>query len=236
MSAEAVQLSKPAAHDGNEYLHVRYGATPQDWEETADESRFVELIDGRLILHSPISTRHADIQAFLQAYLYQYVRRRKLGKVLAGPFTMDLGLERKFEPDLIFVRQRVLENLADDRLLGPADLAIEIASPSTRSYDRGEKRECYRVGRVAEYIMIDSYSKTVTLDRPAGHEIACLGSGWIESETCKGFALRAEWLWTDPLPDPDACLKEIDNRDSSRLGSPAIGKEHSRRKSSSEYC
>ncbi|GIK17471.1 MAG: hypothetical protein BroJett003_24350 [Planctomycetota bacterium] len=194
----------------NEYLAVRYGATPQDWEEAADETHFVELIDGRLIMHSPAGLAHQRTFGFLHHLLRSFVEQRKLGEVLTGPFTMDLALERKLEPDLIFVTSKTVANLTEDRLIGPADLAIEIASASTRSYDRGEKRECYRVGRVAEYIMIDAFSKLVTLDRPAGREILSLQEGWIASESCKGFAFRAEWLWTDPLPDVERCLGELE--------------------------
>ncbi len=194
------------------FLSVRYGATVADWEETAGPRRFVELIDGRLIMHSPAGLDHQIKFGFLHHLLYSFVESRDMGLVLSGPFTMDLGLERKFEPDLIFVSRRTMENLTEDRLLGPADLAIEIASASTRWYDRGEKRECYRVGRVAEYIMIDAFCELVTLDRPAGRECLSVKEGWVESEACKGFAFRAEWLWKDPLPAVAACLAELAQR------------------------
>ncbi|MCG3130769.1 MAG: hypothetical protein FLDDKLPJ_01541 [Phycisphaerae bacterium] len=194
------------------FFAVRYGATPQDWEEAADETHFVELIDGRLIMHSLAGLGHQRTFGFLHHLLRSFVEARKLGEILTGPFTMDLALERKFEPDLIFITRKTMANLAEDRLLGPADLAIEIASASTRAYDRGEKRECYRVGRVAEYVMIDAFSKLVTLDRPAGREILSLQEGWIASESCKGFAFRAEWLWADPLPEVADCLREIEKR------------------------
>src|SRR5438477_12177568 len=106
-----------------------------------------------------------------------FVRRRRLGKIYAGPFTMDLGLSRKFEPDIMFVQNADLVRVGKDRLNGPADLAIEIASPSTRAYDRGHKRRWYSEGAVAEYWMVDWYDRRITIDRPAGTEVLSVEQG-----------------------------------------------------------
>ncbi|MFO0837058.1 MAG: Uma2 family endonuclease [Phycisphaerae bacterium] len=186
-----------------------YGCRPADWEETADEKRFVEFIDGRLIVHAPAGLTHQDLFDFAYRLLGNHVEARKLGRVLAGPFAMDLSADRKFEPDIMFLSRRAAANLTDDRLLGPADLAIEIASTSTRGYDRGEKRECYRVGGVREYWMIDPIDRVVTLDRPAGTQVARASEGVLRSELCAGFWLRAEWLWAGPLPPVAHCLDEL---------------------------
>ncbi|MBK9128899.1 MAG: Uma2 family endonuclease [Phycisphaerales bacterium] len=138
-----------------------------------------------------------------------FVERKRLGRILAGPYAMELSYERKFEPDILFVTPTAAARLTDDRLIGPADPVIEIASPSTRAYDRGEKREAYRVGGVREYWIIDHASRTVTVDRPAGREVAAATAGVVRSETCHGFWLRAEWLWADPLPTVEQCLAEF---------------------------
>ncbi len=192
-------------------LLTYYGCTPQDWEEASDEKRFVEFIDGRLIVHSPAGLTHQRLFDFLYRLLGDYVEQRGLGEVLSGPFAMELALERKFEPDLMFLAHQTRGDLTETRLLGPADMAIEIASPSTRGYDRGEKRECYRVGGVREYWMIDPIDRVISIDRPAGTEVARSASGFLKSATCPGFYLQAEWLWADPIPAVAACLAEIMN-------------------------
>jgi len=193
----------------DDVLLVRYGASPEDWERAADSTHFVEFIDGRLIMHSPVALVHARIGTFLHSLLHLYIERSNLGELLAGPFAMDLGLARKFEPDLLFVSKDKCKHLREDRLEGPADLAIEIASPSTRSYDQGDKRECYRVGRVGEYWMIDPYDRLIIADKPAGNELGRFSRGWVESSLCSGFRLRAEWLWGERPPKVEECLKEI---------------------------
>jgi len=109
----------------------------------------------------------------------------------------------------MYLSKATRRNLTDTRLLGPADLAIEIASPSTAGYDRGEKRECYRVGGVREYWMIDPRERLVLVDRPAGREVLRAADGPVGALLLPGFWLRAEWLWSDPLPAVGACLQEI---------------------------
>lgn len=204
-----IRVLDDAGNQMDEYLLVRYGATPQDWEDAAGSRNFVELIDGMLVMHSPVSLTHARIFSFLHHLLSEYVQSRRLGEVLCGPFTMELTLERKFEPDLMFLTNETRRRLGENRLVGPADLAIEIASRSTRAYDRGAKRECYRVGGVREYWMIDPSDRQVTVDVPAGHEVQRASSGPIDSRLCPGFLLRAEWLWLPELPSVAECLREI---------------------------
>lgn len=190
-------------------LLTYYGCTPEDWEEASDERRFIEYVDGRLIVHSPVGLVHQLRFDFVYRLLAGYVERARLGRVLAGPFAMELSIDRKFEPDIMFVSHDSRSRLTESRLVGPADLAVEIASPSTRAYDRGEKREAYRVGGVREYWMIDPSSQLITLDRPAGREAALTSAGVVQSETCPGFWLRAEWLWADPPPSVQICLDEL---------------------------
>lgn len=190
-------------------LLTYYGCTPGDWEAAAGPRNFVEYIDGKVIVHSPAGLEHQRLFDFLYRLLGDYVELRGLGEVLSGPFTMELALTRKFEPDLMFLTHHCRTHLTDDRLLGPADLAIEIASRSTRGYDRTEKRECYRVGGVREYWMIDPFDRMVVVDRPAGEEAVRTSAGLVRSEACPGFCLRAEWLWENPLPRVGACLDQI---------------------------
>lgn len=204
-----IQVLDDRGNHLDEYLLVRYGATAQEWEEASNANTFVEFIDGKLIVHSPASLVHSRLFDLIHRLLGDFVERRHLGEVLCGPFTMELSLERKFEPDIMFLSHETRRRLADDRLRGPADLAIEIASKSTRAYDRSEKRECYRVGGVREYWMVDPYDKRVIVDRPAGHEIARVSTGRVDCETCPDLWLLAEWLWQDPLPAVADCLKTI---------------------------
>jgi Uma2 family endonuclease len=83
-------------------LLVYYGRTPQDWEESSSEKRFIEFIDGRLLVHLPAGLTHQRLFGFLHHLLAAYVEHHGAGEVLTGPFAMELSLERKFEPDIIY--------------------------------------------------------------------------------------------------------------------------------------
>jgi Uma2 family endonuclease len=60
-------------------------------------------------------------------------------------------------PDIsIFCKDIVLANKEDDNYIGPSIL-IEILSPSTRNYDRGNKFKLYQdIPTLKEYILVDS--------------------------------------------------------------------------------
>lgn len=60
--------------------------------------------------------------------------------------------------------------------------------------------------------MIDPITRSVALDRPAGHEIGAYRKGWVESVACSGFAIRAEWLWGEHPPKVSDCLSELKGR------------------------
>lgn len=195
-----------------DFLHVRYGATPKDWEEMADKTRFVELIEGRLIVHSPVATGHQEIVGFLHFLLRYHLALKQLGKVFLGPFTMDLGFSRKFQPDLFFVGTGRPAQLIEDRLLGPADLAIEVGSRSTQHYDQGEKRDYYAEAEVGEYWIVDPFAEKIFVDRPAGTRVLEVERGILDSTACPGWWIRAEWLWEEELPNPLSCIEEILSR------------------------
>jgi Uma2 family endonuclease len=191
------------------FLAVRFGATARDWEELADDSHFVELVDGMLIVHSPAGRLHARQFGFLHPLLSMYVAARNLGEVFAGPYATDVSEDRKLEPDIFFRSAQSSSVVEEDRLRGPADFIIEIASPSTRNYDRRVKRTCYADAGVREYWMVDGHERRVVVDRPAGTEVLTLASGRLESHACRGFWIHVEWLWQSPLPNEYETLKRI---------------------------
>ncbi len=53
------------------------------------------------------------------------------------------------------------DRITEKKLIGPPDLAVEIASPSTAGYDRREKQDTYAQAGVAEYWIADPIGKNV---------------------------------------------------------------------------
>ncbi|MCG3131612.1 MAG: hypothetical protein FLDDKLPJ_02416 [Phycisphaerae bacterium] len=192
-----------------EYLFRRYGATVEDYLRAADEDTRLELIDGVMVMHSPANVEHERRFSFLLRLLSGFVASRGLGEVFGSRTPMVLEDDRRFEPDLLFIRHEHLHRLGEVELQGPADLVIEILSPATRSYDLGEKRRVYAEAGVPELCLVDAEALRVLVDRPAGQRVLDQESGRLEFRAIPGFWIDAAWLWQSPLPDPAACLTEI---------------------------
>ena len=192
-----------------EFLFKRFGAVVADYERAADEDTRLELLDGVMIMHSPANVTHERLFWFLGSVLRAYAEARRLGVVLGSRTAMILEEERRFEPDLLFVKNANLARLGDVWLEGPADLVVEIISLATREYDLGEKRDAYAAAHIPEYWMIDPVSSRFMVDRPAGQRVTEMTRGRYESESLSGFWLDVGWLWQDPLPEVGACAAQI---------------------------
>jgi Uma2 family endonuclease len=176
----------------------------------ADEDTLAEWVDGEIVMTSPASKRHQQLNGFLEKVLGLFVEQNYLGIVLSAPFQMKLASGR--EPDLLFVAAGHLDRLHDTYLDGPADLVVEIISPESIGRDRGEKFAEYAQGGVPEYWLIDPitrWAEFYQLDGKHYRPAFSGAAGQVLSRTLPGFWLRVEWLWQEPLPAVEDVLLEI---------------------------
>lgn len=204
MAVAKVKTDKP-------YIVQIFDVTEGIFWEMTDEDMKCDLLDGVLYVHSPASIRHERLFRFLFNLLSAYVERIGLGEVLGSRAVMDLGPLRKFEPDIMFVKRENMARIEEEALRGPADLVVEVASEGTKNFDYGEKRKAYMEAEVPEIWLIDPLERRVTVCRKIDGEYREeeVSEGWISSAVAEGFKLRAEWLFSDPLPLPLQCLEEI---------------------------
>lgn len=172
--------------------------------ETVGEDVRAEWVEGRVFQMSPPSDRHQDVSRFLSAILSHYAEAFSLGAVRPAPFQMKTGetLPGR-EPDLLFVAKDNLERIKKNRLVGPADLVIEIISPESRARDRGEKFYEYEAGGVQEYWLLDpdrEQAEFYVRDERGIYQLVPIGEGVFESQVLPGLQLTVTWLWQDPLP------------------------------------
>lgn len=184
--------------------------TKEEYLEICDEDLKAELIGGVLVVSTPASIRHEQLQGFLLTLLRTYVDAHRLGLVLGSRTPMRLG-EDYFEPDILFVTQERLDRVGEVFLEGPADLVIEIVSPDSRALDRVIKRRAYEKHGVQEYWLIDPERESATFYRLEGKEYKEIPTegGIYRSQAIPGFWLEVDRLFQEPLPPILDVLKEF---------------------------
>ncbi len=191
---------------------ARKKMTYEEFLEWADEDTLAEWESGEVIMTSPASYRHQNINDFLTSAMRLYVEFNQIGLVLSAPFQMKLATSGR-EPDLIFLAKENLGRLKDTFLDGPADLAIEILSPESRERDRGKKFYEYAEAGVPEYWLIDPMQEQAEFyqidERGRYQAVQPDASGKYYSSSVQGFWLDVAWLWQKPLPQVEKVLIKI---------------------------
>jgi len=194
----------------------RVPMTYEDYLDRFGEDGIIEWANGEALIHMPPSTRHQNVGDFVLAVLRQYVEFLRLGQVLSAPFEMKLGEGKASrEPDILFLARENLDRLTDQRLIGPADLAVEVVSPSTAAHDRATKFEEYQEAGVREYWLIDPRPGKDRVDFWVLGGDGCYRpvpldeNGIYRSTVVPGFWLDAGWLREPKLPEVLFTLAKI---------------------------
>ena len=207
--AQPVVAAQPAQERRLKMSYEEYLA----WE---DEGAHGEWVDGQVIVFMPPTVLHQRIAGFLYYLLSSYVQLFDLGEVLAAPIEMQVipGKVSR-EPDVLFVARAHLDRLTPERLVGPADLVVEIVSDSSVGRDRTDKFYEYQEGGVPEYLIVDPRPGRRRVDfyrlAAEGTYLAVLpdAEGRYHSSVLPGFWFDPEWLWREPLPNALTVLAMI---------------------------
>ncbi|HFD40893.1 MAG TPA: Uma2 family endonuclease [Anaerolineae bacterium] len=177
--------------------------TEDEFVAWCNEDVRAEYVDGEVIVHSPVSTRHSDLAGFLGSLLRLFVERHQIGKVLGPEIQVRLRPGVRRVPDLLFLSAERLEQVAPNHIEGAPDLMVEIVSPESVSRDWRDKFLEYQAAGVAEYWVIDPDHRRAefyALDDQGAYRLLPIEEGIVRSQAVAGFWLRPEWLWEEPLP------------------------------------
>lgn len=178
--------------------------TEEEFEAWCDEDVKAEYVDGEVIVHSPVSTRHSDVVLFLAGLMRIIVQQHDLGRVLGPELQVRLRPGLRRVPDLLFVAKERADMIQPTLVEGAPDLIVEIVSPDSVERDWREKYlECQAAG-VGEYWVVDlEYQRMAVyrLDEQGRYQAVPAEEGVYRSQVLPGFWLRAEWLWQEPLPN-----------------------------------
>jgi Uma2 family endonuclease len=204
--------TKAAVHEGVELLDRRPPpegrVTFDEFVEWAGEDDKAEWVDGEVVLLMPESRPHQRLVIFLVTLFQVFAATHDLGEVMAT-FLMRLVTRPSGRaPDVLFLAREHLGRLKETYVDGPADLVVEIVSPTSLERDREEKFAEYAGASIPEYWLIDP-----AVREAAFYQLGSDGSyqrvwpdetGVYRSKALPGFWLRVDWLWRDPPPQIQA--------------------------------
>jgi Uma2 family endonuclease len=131
-------------------VEVRDGLTRADLDDLPDDGRRYELLDGRLFVTPLARRRHQWVVTQISYRLKQWAEQHG-GTVYAG-VNVDLAEDTHLEPDVVFSYD---EDLSGEGFVDAPELVIEISSPSTRTFDLGEKKDRYAAEGCREFWFVD---------------------------------------------------------------------------------
>jgi len=175
------------------------------------EKARAEWVDGEVIVMSPVSVSHAQLNLWLAAVLRAFAERHALGTVLGPEVQIRLPNRRRL-PDLLFISAGRESILRDNHVEGAPDLAVEIVSPDSQARDWREKYLDYQASGVREYWVIDLASRRAEfyhLDEGGRYARLKEVDGAVTSRVLTGLRMPLAWLWPDARPKLIDALREL---------------------------
>lgn len=130
--------------------------TPEEYLALERNAEFKsEYLDGRIVAMTGASIAHVTITGNVHAELRQRLRGT-LCRAFMGDMRVQIGDGRRYMyPDVVAVcGEPQLMDRMQDTLMNPA-LIVEVLSPTTEAYDRGEKFLHYRgIESLQEYVLV----------------------------------------------------------------------------------
>jgi Uma2 family endonuclease len=186
--------------------------TEEEFEAWCDEDVKAEYVDGEVIVHSPVSTRHSDMVLFLAGLMRLVVQQHDLGRILGPELQVRLRPGLRRVPDLLFVAKERADRIQPTLVEGAPDLIVEVVSPDSVERDWREKYLEYQTAGVGEYWVVDlEYQRLAVyrLDEQSRYQAVPAEEGVYRSQVLPGFWLRAGWLWQEPLPNELDMAREM---------------------------
>ena len=126
---------------------AQYATLPESKEN-------LELLNGEVVLSPRPRPPHQQFIGRVFAVLDEWVQRHQLGEVYPE---VEMLLDDQWTPapDLVFVAAEHVDRVGDKQIIGPADLAVEVLSPSNVNDDRVGKFRAYAAHAIPWYWIVD---------------------------------------------------------------------------------
>ena len=133
-------------------------------EFLANDYESYEYIKGELVPMGDPTMEHGEVSSNLVILLGTYIRRHQLGRIYTAETTFQIGQGGR-KPDVAFISQdRLPENRRQTSPI-PPDLAVEVVSPTDKTYEIQEKVSEYLNAGAQMVWVVEPVLRTVTVYR-----------------------------------------------------------------------
>ena len=164
-----------------------------------DDGKRHEIIDGELLVTPAPSAVHQTAVLRLSVRLTAYLDQTRAGCLFLAPGDVIFGDRTLVQPDL-FVTPLVHGRRPTSWQEAPRPLLhVEVVSPNSARYDRGEKRDLYQRQGIPEYWIVDPDSRLLERWRPRDErpEIVTGRLEWHPDGTESPFVLDLSEYWAE---------------------------------------
>lgn len=196
--------SSPEVVASPERLRMTYDEYVEWYDREA--GRRGEWVDGEVVVFMPTVRVHELVLHFLHKLLGIVVELREIGSVTGSGYELRTRDGAAREPDLMVLLSEHEDRATDRRLLGAADIVVEIISPDSVTRDRRDKLAEYAAAGVPEYWVIDPRDgkesfELFVLDGEGFYVLAQADrDGRVWSSVLAGVWFELAWLTAETLP------------------------------------
>jgi Uma2 family endonuclease len=165
-----------------------------DWLEPGV---FADLIDGEILMHSPVSLSHGNLTNFLDRLLAAFIEQRGLGGVVhREAIAVRLSQRSVVLPDIAFYTREQESLFRETHIPVAPTWVAEVLSPSTAVNDVGRKFAKYEEYGVQEYWILDPKTSGHRFYERRDDLLVEFGQNEeiIRSRAIPGFWIKRIWL------------------------------------------
>lgn len=171
------------------------------YEEITEQQK-AEFINGKILIHSPVTLAHNKIIGLTHTLLNSYCIKNNSS--FAGIEKILIQLTRNdYEPDLCFFSQEKAKDFTPDQKFFPApDWIVEVLSRPTEKIDRGIKFMDYAAHGVQEYWIVDPQKESVeqyVLQNGEYELLQKTQEGVLKSTVIAGFEIPARAIFDEKV-------------------------------------
>jgi Uma2 family endonuclease len=193
-----------------------YEMTVEEFETLADGQTWAERLWGVVVVRHPSTSWYYPVYNFISTLMGYFVEERQLGSMVGPGVRVRLGPEKQLIPDAFFLTTHRSHVRSSRFALDVVPkLVIEMMQPWGDDHHLEKKCQAYQFAGVNEIWLVNADQGEATISRPAAnrrrgiYDDTKVTSGIIHSAVIPGFWLDVDWLWRNPLPELQTCLRQI---------------------------